>query len=141
MVFSATMVAGFSVNIFNREFLSVIFDHGHRIAKFMSPEAAINQVETDLRTTSGSVSLSLSIFIVVQGGVPLLWTAISEIKGRKVGIYFIRHLFAYREAFWMCCLKLVYVMSFAIAMVGCIVAAEAKSIGVLIGMRVIQAIG
>jgi MFS family permease len=110
----------------------------------MSLEAAIKQVEADLRTTSGSISLTLSIFIVVQGGVPLLWTAISEIKGRKVGImiYFIRHLFAYREAFWTCRLfKLVYIVSLVIAIVGNIVAAEAKSIGVLIGMRVIQAIG
>lgn len=38
-------------------------------------------------------------------------------------------------------LKLVYIVSFAIAIVGYIVAAEAKNIGVFIGMRVIQAIG
>jgi MFS family permease len=108
----------------------------------MSLEAAIKQIETDLQTTSGRVSLTLSVFVVVQGSVSLLWTAISEIKGRKVGIYFIRHVFAYREAFWMCCLfKLVYVISLATAMVGSIVAAKAKSIGMLLGMRVIQAIG
>ncbi|KAH9055249.1 major facilitator superfamily domain-containing protein [Lactarius vividus] len=80
---------------------------------------AIKQVETDLRTTSGKFSLVLSIFIVFQGSAPLLWTAISEIKGRK----------------------LVYVLSLAIGMVGYIVAAEAESIGVLIGMRAIQAMG
>ena len=92
MVSCATMAAGLSVSIVNRKSLSVIFDRGHRIAKLMSPEAAIKQIETDLRTTSGSISLILSIFIVVQGVMPLLWTVISEIKGRKVRIYFIRHL-------------------------------------------------
>jgi len=108
----------------------------------LSLEAAIKQVEADLRTTSGKISLVLSIFIVIQGSVPLLWTAISEIKGRKVRIYFIRHLFAYWEAFWTYCLfKLVYVVSLAIGMVGYIVAAKARSIDVLIGMRAIQAIG
>ena len=38
-------------------------------------------------------------------------------------------------------LKLVYVLSLAIALVGCIVAAEAKRISVLIGMRAVQAVG
>ncbi|KAI9442899.1 MFS general substrate transporter [Lactarius indigo] len=80
---------------------------------------AIKQVETELGATSGEFSLALSIFIVFQGSVPLLWTAISEIKGRKV----------------------VYVASLAIGMVGYIAAAEAKSIGMLIGMRAVQAIG
>lgn len=98
LIFCATMIAGLSVNIFN---------------------PAIKQVESDLRTTSGKISLSLSIFIVVLGSMPTLWTAISEIKGRK----------------------LVYVVSFAIAIVGYIIAAEAKNIGVLIGSRIIQAIG
>ncbi|KAI9451117.1 MFS general substrate transporter [Lactarius psammicola] len=98
LIFCATMVAGLGISIFN---------------------PAIKQVEIDLRTSSGKISLVLSIFIVFQGSVPLLWTAISEIKGRK----------------------LVYVVSLAIAMVGYIVAAEAKSIGVLIGMRAVQAIG
>ncbi|KAH9046681.1 major facilitator superfamily domain-containing protein [Lactarius hengduanensis] len=98
MIICASIVAGLSISIFN---------------------PAIKQIETDLRTTSGKFSLVLSIFIVFQGSAPLLWAAISEIKGRK----------------------LVYVVSLAIAMVGHIVAAEAKSIGVLIGMRVIQAMG
>ncbi len=52
--------------------------------KRTSLEAAIKQVETDLRTTSGKISLSIAIFIIFQGGVPLLWSSISEIKGRKV---------------------------------------------------------
>ncbi|KAH9028700.1 major facilitator superfamily domain-containing protein [Lactarius pseudohatsudake] len=98
MIICASIVAGLSISIFN---------------------PAIKQIETDLRTTSGKFSLVLSIFIVFQGSAPLLWAAISEIKGRK----------------------LVYVVSLAIAMVGYIVAAEAKSIGVFIGMRAIQGVG
>ena len=96
-----------------------------------------------MRTTSGKISLSLSIFIVVLGSVPLLWTAISEIKGRKVRAYLIRYLFRLPRSFPRAygLFKLVYVISFAIAIVGYIVAAEAKSIGVLIGSRIIQAIG
>ena len=37
-----------------------------------------------LGATSGQFSLSISIFILLQGGMPLAWTSISEIKGRKV---------------------------------------------------------
>ncbi|KAN0130193.1 Major facilitator superfamily domain containing protein [Lactarius tabidus] len=98
VIVCATMVSALGVNILN---------------------PAIKQVENDLRATSGEISLTLSIFTVGQGIVPPLWTALSEIKGRK----------------------LVYVLSLAIALVGCIVAAVAKSIGVLIGMRAIQAVG
>jgi hypothetical protein len=81
------MIAGLGANIVNRESLSSL-----TVVIRMSLEASIKQVETDLRTTSGKISLSLSLFIVVLGGVPLLWTAISEIKGRKVRVHCIRHL-------------------------------------------------
>ncbi|KAI0298143.1 major facilitator superfamily domain-containing protein [Multifurca ochricompacta] len=98
IIFSAAITAGLGSNSFN---------------------PAIKQIETDLRATSSQISLIQAMFIVFQGVTPLLWMAISEIKGRKV----------------------VYVLSLAISLIGCIVAAEAKSIGVLIGMRVVQATG
>ncbi|KAI0258411.1 MFS general substrate transporter [Gloeopeniophorella convolvens] len=98
MIFCASMIAGLGANIFN---------------------PSINEVEADLNASPGEISWSLSVYIIVQGGVPILWTAISEVKGRK----------------------LVYVVSLAIATVGCIIAAEAQSIGVLIGMRALQAMG
>ena len=108
----------------------------------MSLEASIKQIETDLRTTSEKISLSLSLFIVVLGGVPLLWTSISEIKGRKVRVHCITHLSCLPRAVWTHCLfKLVYIVSFAIGMAGYIAAAVAKSIDVFIGMRIIQAFG
>ena len=45
--------------------------------------ATINDVERDLRATTNEIALSLSVFILVQGNFPLIWSAISEIKGRK----------------------------------------------------------
>ncbi|KAN0125379.1 hypothetical protein V8E53_015541 [Lactarius tabidus] len=99
VIICTTMVAFLGVNIFT---------------------PAIKQVENDLQATSGEISLMLSIVTVTQGTVPPLWTALSDIKGRK----------------------LVYVLSLTIALVvGCIVAAEAKSIGVAMGMHAVQAVG
>lgn len=49
----------------------------------------------------------------------MVWSAVSEIRGRKA----------------------VYLVSIALYLVGCTVAATAKSIGVLIAMRILQAIG
>ena len=45
--------------------------------------AALNDVERDLHATTSQIALSLSLFIFVQGNFPLIWSAISEIKGRK----------------------------------------------------------
>jgi len=45
--------------------------------------AAINDVERDLHATTNEIALSLSLFIFVQGNFPLIWSAISEVKGRK----------------------------------------------------------
>ncbi|EIM81719.1 MFS general substrate transporter [Stereum hirsutum FP-91666 SS1] len=98
IIASAAMIAGLSSNIYN---------------------PAINQIESQLHASSGQVSLSLAMFIIIQGGMPLVWSIVSEIKGRKI----------------------VYVVSIAIAVVGCIVAALAKTIDVLIGMRCLQALG
>ena len=46
--------------------------------------AAINDVERDLHATTNEIALSLSLFILVQGNFPLIWSSISEIKGRKL---------------------------------------------------------
>lgn len=46
--------------------------------------AAVQEMEADLPATSAQFSLSLSIFILIQGLMPLVWSAISEVKGRKV---------------------------------------------------------
>jgi hypothetical protein len=49
--------------------------------------AANAQIEQQLHASSGDISLSLSLFILVQGNFPIIWSAISEIKGRKVCIH------------------------------------------------------
>lgn len=46
--------------------------------------AANALIEQDLHASSSDISWSLSVFILVQGLFPLVWSAISEIKGRKV---------------------------------------------------------
>lgn len=49
--------------------------------------AAVEEMEKNLPATDQQFSLSISLFILFQGMVPLLWTAISEVKGRKVGTF------------------------------------------------------
>ncbi|EMD39683.1 hypothetical protein CERSUDRAFT_111994 [Gelatoporia subvermispora B] len=98
LISAASMIAGLNSNIYN---------------------PAISQIEAELHASDGEISLSLSIFIIIQGGFPLIWSAISEIQGRKI----------------------VYLVSIAICTVGCTVAATSRSIGVLIGSRCLQAAG
>jgi len=52
-------------------------------ARCLQPVAAIELVEHDLKANTNEIALSLSLFILVQGTAPLLWSSISEIKGRK----------------------------------------------------------
>ncbi|KAG2064490.1 MFS general substrate transporter [Suillus decipiens] len=98
IISGASMIAGLSANIQN---------------------PANAQIEQQLHTSSGEISLSLSLFILVQGNFPVLWSAISEIKGRK----------------------LVYLLSVALFTLGSIIVATSKTIGLLIGMRILQALG
>ena len=49
-------------------------------------EAAIKQIETEFKANSNQISAILATYFVLQGVGPLLWTPISEIKGRKVKI-------------------------------------------------------
>ncbi|RDX46518.1 vacuolar DHA amino acid exporter [Lentinus brumalis] len=97
-VSAASMINGLGTNIYN---------------------PAISQIEQDLNASSSSLALSLSLYILIQGGVPLLWSTLSEFWGRKN----------------------VYLVSAALGVIGCIVAALAQDINVLIGMRCVQALG
>jgi multidrug resistance protein len=74
-------------------------------------------IEQELHATASEISLSLSLFILVQGNFPLVWSAVSEIKGRK----------------------LVYLASITLFTVGSAIVAISNTIGLLIGMRVVQA--
>ncbi|KAJ8597215.1 vacuolar DHA amino acid exporter [Rhizopogon salebrosus TDB-379] len=98
IISGASMISGLSTNIQN---------------------PANAQIEQQLHTTSADISLSLSLFILFQGNVPLIWSAISEIKGRK----------------------LVYLLSLALFTLGSAIVAVSRSIGLVIGMRIVQAAG
>jgi len=75
--------------------------------------------KTQLHASSGEISLSLSLFILVQGNFPVIWSAISEIKGRK----------------------LVYLFSVALFTLGSAIVAVSRTIGLVIGMRILQGAG
>ncbi|EJD50727.1 vacuolar DHA amino acid exporter [Auricularia subglabra TFB-10046 SS5] len=98
LIASAGLIATMGVNIYN---------------------PAIADIKAQLGATDQDISLSLSLFIIVQGSTPLLWSAVSEIKGRKY----------------------VYLISILLFTVGCAVGASATRVAVLIGMRVLQALG
>ncbi|KXN88549.1 hypothetical protein AN958_07185 [Leucoagaricus sp. SymC.cos] len=80
---------------------------------------AVTAMEEDLHTTSSQFSLSLALFLVVQGLVPVAWSGISEIKGRKM----------------------VYVCSMALVTGASIGIALSPNIGLVIGFKCIQAAG
>jgi hypothetical protein len=45
--------------------------------------AAVIEMEAELPATPAQFSLSIALFILFQGSVPLIWSSISEVKGRK----------------------------------------------------------
>ncbi|KAG1790586.1 MFS general substrate transporter [Suillus plorans] len=77
------------------------------------------QIEQQLHASSGDISLSISLFILVQGNFPIIWSAIGEIKGRK----------------------LVYLLSVGLFIIGSAIVAASRTIGLMIGMRIVQAAG
>ncbi|KAG2352994.1 MFS general substrate transporter [Suillus spraguei] len=98
IISAASLISGLAVNIQN-------------------PSNA--QIEQQLHASTGDISLSLSMFILVQGNFPTIWSAISEIKGRKF----------------------VYLLSIALFMIGSAIVAVSRTIGLVIGMRIVQAAG
>lgn len=45
---------------------------------------AIDSLQSDLKASQQVVNLSVSLFVFFQGVVPILWSGISEIYGRKI---------------------------------------------------------
>ncbi|KAG6826635.1 hypothetical protein H0H92_015052 [Tricholoma furcatifolium] len=82
-------------------------------------KAAVEQMQLDLHATSAQISWSLSSFIVIQGLMPLVWSAISEMKGRKV----------------------VYIISLALFTMASIVVATSRHVALVIGFRCLQGAG
>ncbi|KAF8713191.1 MFS general substrate transporter, partial [Rhizoctonia solani] len=94
----ATLAPTFSVNLYNPAFA---------------------QIKKELHATNGQIALSLALFILVQGNAPIIWSAVSEIKGRKI----------------------VYIVSMLLFCIGSAICGAAKDMKVLIGMRIVQAAG
>lgn len=87
MISSASMISGLAGSIQNREYDSRYSNLFFRFRCLISLLiAAVQEMQEDLPATSSQFSWSISAFILLQGLVPLVWSAISEIKGRKVSI-------------------------------------------------------
>ncbi|BGP42886.1 hypothetical protein JCM10449v2_006898 [Rhodotorula kratochvilovae] len=80
---------------------------------------AIESLQNDLNTTDDLVAASVSLFIAGQGVFPMVWSAISEVSGRKY----------------------CYISSMVIYVVGTVVCSQAPSMGVFLAGRVLQSLG
>lgn len=88
-----------------------------------SPSAVfpvINDLKADLHASNSSIALSISLYILAQGCLPLVWSPISEIIGRKPCF-------------------LIAMTIFTVSMF--IIAAATVNVGMLIAFRVIGAGG
>lgn len=66
---------------------------------------ALDALQRDLGVSDLYITANVAIFILFQGTVPILWSTISEVKGRK----------------------LVYICSMTLYVVGCAVASQAQN--------------
>ncbi|KII84166.1 hypothetical protein PLICRDRAFT_373056 [Plicaturopsis crispa FD-325 SS-3] len=79
----------------------------------------VMHIEEEMNASSSEVSWSLSVFILLQGLFPFIWSAVSEIKGRKI----------------------VYLTSMTLFTIGSTAVALAPTMPVVIGMRCIEGAG
>ena len=115
-----------------------VFCPSHRQPSFIySHLAAIKLVEYDLQATTNEIALTLSLFILVQGTAPLVWSSISEIKGRKF-VYILSMVVSVQGSLPVCCLSPWLPQIFT---VGSAIGGASKYISVLIFMRIFQAAG
>jgi len=80
---------------------------------------SLQEIQDEFHANNAEISLSISLFVIMQGSAPIFWSAFSELKGRK----------------------LIYLLSITLFAASCAGAGVANSIGLLIGMRVLQAAG
>ncbi|ORY88318.1 major facilitator superfamily domain-containing protein [Leucosporidium creatinivorum] len=80
---------------------------------------ALDSLQAQLHASDSLLALSVSLFILGQGCFPVLWSAISEIKGRRV----------------------CYIAAITIYIIATTVCSRASNIGLFIVMRVLQALG
>ncbi|KAF8517404.1 vacuolar DHA amino acid exporter [Hysterangium stoloniferum] len=107
IIAAAALISMLGINIYNQVYL------------LDDVLAAIDDIKAELHASDQQISLSLSVSILVQGTIPLFWSAVSEIHGRKF----------------------VYLISVSFYVIACGVAGSASTMAVLTGMRVLQALG
>ncbi|KAF9265331.1 vacuolar DHA amino acid exporter [Marasmius fiardii PR-910] len=106
---------------FRKSFVLLQVSVGTMIAGLTSniQNPSIAQMEQDLNATSSEISWTIALFILLQGCMPLMWSIISEFKGRKA----------------------VYVSSLSIFFAASLVVARSTTIELVIGFRCLQAAG
>lgn len=80
---------------------------------------ALASLQSDLNASDGEIAATVSLYILCQGVFPMIWSGISEIKGRRI----------------------CYITSILIYCISTAVCSRANSIGVFIAMRILQAAG
>lgn len=64
-----------------------VADLVYQLGPMISPSIynpVVDEVKADLNGTETQIGLSLSIYILLQGCVPVVWASTAEIIGRKV---------------------------------------------------------
>ncbi|CAD6892230.1 unnamed protein product [Tilletia laevis] len=80
---------------------------------------ALQSLQAQLNASNATISLAVSLYILFQGTVPLLWSSISELIGRKS----------------------IFIAGSIIFAVTSLICGLSNSVGVLVAMRCISAIG
>ncbi|EIW70508.1 hypothetical protein TREMEDRAFT_28934 [Tremella mesenterica DSM 1558] len=91
---------------------------GPLIAPFIY-NPVIDEIKAELHASDTQIALSISMYILLQGLMPMFWAIVAETSD----------------------VQTVYLMSYGIYTIGCLVGGRAKTIEVLIGMRCLQAVG
>lgn len=79
---------------------------------------ALRSLQEDLHATDGLLSATVSLFILGQGVFPCIWSGISEIRGRRT----------------------CYIAALCIYIASTAVCSRANTIGLFLGMRIIQSV-
>ncbi|KAE8221824.1 hypothetical protein CF319_g4884 [Tilletia indica] len=80
---------------------------------------AIQSLQEQLNASTATISLAVSLYILFQGTIPLLWSSVSELIGRKS----------------------IFIVGSIIFAITSLICGLANSVGVLVAMRCISAIG
>jgi MFS family permease len=84
-------------------------------------------MEAELPATPSQFSLSISLYILFQGTMPLFWSAISEVKGRKASYAYLQFVKAFKY-FDDSLSQLVYLGSLSLFTIGSIVVALGRNV-------------